>query len=178
MSPEDVYDDRERMSYMSTSLLNRDRQYQYHQQHQSSQQQVQPQQEYYHQTISRSVHGQMLPPPAPASRQTSNTSSNMTTGTTATSASENWETYSDASELEPDRDARDAYFSQMQMKAQGNAGKRVAAGYGHMAPPPAKMRLHPAQIYGHGHQRIEEQDENRSRVEGSDSWSTEAEETY
>ena len=178
MSPEDVYDDRERMSYMSTSLLNRDKQYQYHQhqhQHQHQSQNSYPrQQEHFQQSISRAVHGQMLSPPAVASRQTSNTSSNMTTGTTATSASENWETYSDASEIEPDRDA----FYRQQTHAGNNAGKRAAAGYGHMAPP-AKMRMHPGQIYNPSDQRIEEQDENRSRVEGSEgAWSTEGEEIY
>ena len=178
MSPEDVYDDRERMSYMSTSLLNRDRQYQYQQQHQQyAPQQSYPQhQEQFQQSISRSVHAQMLPPPAPASRQASNTSSNLTTGTTATSASENWETYSDASEAEPEREA---YYSKMQMHASGPAGKRPATGYGHMAPPPAKMRMHPAQIYDHPDQRMDEPDENRSRVEGSEgAWSTEGEEVY
>jgi Ase1/PRC1/MAP65 family protein len=174
MSPEDVYDDRERMSYMSTSMLNRDRQFQYHQQQYPSLNH-QPQQELFHQSMSRSVQGQMLPPPAPVSRQTSNTSSNLTNGTTATStsASENWETYSDYSEAEPD--ARNDYY-RMQMQASSNAGKRGPGGYGHMAPPPAKMRMHPSQIYGH---RMEEQDENRGRVDGSDAaWSTEPEETY
>ena len=97
----------------------------------------------------------------------------MTTGTTA-SGSENWETYSDGSELEPERDAREMYYSKVH-----TTGKRAAGdhGYGHMAPPP-KMRVH---------ERIEEGDENTrvglgiasSRVEGSDAaWSTEQEEAY
>ena len=100
----------------------------------------------------------------------------MTTGTTvASSASENWETYSDASELEPERDAREMYYSKVH-QAQG--GKRGGGANGHMAPP-AKMRMHTVQ-------RIEEGDENRfmaqqasgeARVDGSDAWSTEAEET-
>jgi Ase1/PRC1/MAP65 family protein len=178
MSPEDVYDDRERMSYMSTSMLNRDRQYQYQQQQQHTHYQPQAQQEYVQQTMSRSVHGQMLPPPAPASRHTSNTSSNLTNGTTASSASENWETYSDASEMEPEKDARDAYYSKIQTQPSENAGKRAAGGYGPMAPPPAKMRMHAAQMYGHD-VRAAEPDENRLRVDGSESaWSTENEETY
>lgn len=109
VSPEDVYDDRERMSYMSASVVNRD----HYQQHTTN----------FHSSI------QIQPNPArPASRQTSNTSSNLTTGTTA-SGSENWETYSDASELEHDRDG---YYIK-------GTGKRTAP-YGHMAPPP-KMRL-------------------------------------
>ncbi|KAG9791519.1 hypothetical protein KCU88_g919, partial [Aureobasidium melanogenum] len=128
ISPEDVYDDRERMSYMSASLINRDRQ-----------QQIQQQQ--YHQPYSyfshppsqtsgsirngfdRSTNTRPPHPSAPpsaamsvASRQTSNTSSNLTTGTTA-SGSENWETYSDGSEMEPERDVRDTYYSKMQASA-------------------------------------------------------------
>lgn len=145
MSPEDVYDDRERMSYMSASLVDRERQYQQNiHLHSSVQQHIAPQ----------------------ISRQTSNTSSNMTTGTTA-SGSENWETYSDTSEMEPEREVRDGYYAKVN-------GKRMAGAhpYAHMAPPP-KMRMH---------DRIEERDENvmvGARVEGSDAaWSTELEETY
>lgn len=177
LSPEDVYDDRERMSYMSTSVLNRDRQ----------QQQLQPQQSdpYYtsqtHQqqpahSSSGSIHNLSARhnPSAPpstmsVSRQTSNTSSNMTTGTTA-SGSENWETYSDVSEAEPERDIRDAYFSKSQAAAStttnclgmnhnlngkrpmtatgpgacgggGGGGAGPGAFAGQMGPPPAKIRL-------------------------------------
>ena len=174
MSPEDVYDDRERMSYMSTSLLNRNPQYQYQHQQSIQPQQASPQ-EQFHTSVSRSQ--MMAPPPVPMSRQTSNTSSNMTNGTTvASSASENWETYSDASELEPERDAREMYYSKGN---QVQGGKRGAGAYGHMAPP-SKMRMHAVQ-------RIDKGDENRfmghqvpseARVDGSDAWSTEAEETY
>lgn len=145
MSPEDVYDDRERMSYMSASLVDRDRQYQ-------------PKNNF-----NSSIH-QHAPPPA--SRHTSNTSSNMTTGTTV-SGSENWETYSDHSELEPERDAREAYYA----KLHGINGKRMAGGqpYGHMAPPP-KMRMH---------ERIDEGAENArmNSVTSDAAWSTE-EESY
>lgn len=146
ISPEDVYDDRERMSYMSASVVDRERQYQ--------------------QTLNfnSSVHRNA---PPPASRQTSNTSSNMTTGTTAGS-SENWETYSDTSEVEPERDTRDAYYA----KSHGVNGKRVAGTqpYTHMAPPP-KMRMH---------ERIDEGDENfrLGSVTSDAAWSTELEETY
>ena len=138
ISPEDVYDDRERMSYVSTSLIDRDRHYQQHQQ------------THFHSSVQQSS-------ARPTSRQTSNTSSNLTTGTTAT-GSENWETYSDTSELEPERDTKEGYH-----------GKRVGGPYGHMAPPP-KMRIHG---------RIDERDENTMRVHGSDAaWSTELEETF
>ncbi|KAL6249414.1 Microtubule bundling protein [Rhinocladiella similis] len=181
ISPEDVYDDRERMSYMSISLLNRDRQ------------QHQPQADAYYaghtsqhqhqtsQSLASSIHSHShrANPPAPPStnqsRQTSNTSSNMTTATTA-SGSENWETYSDASEMEPERDVRDTYYSKvhsattstlgMSVNPHHNlTGKRPGAGAGtfagQMAPPPAKMRMPnqqqqqyayqgQAQQYGHG----------------------------
>ncbi|KAJ9643771.1 Microtubule bundling protein [Knufia peltigerae] len=181
ISPEDVYDDRERMSYMSISLLNRDRQ------------QHQPQADAYyaghmsqhqHQT-SHSLAGSVLghshrsnpsaPPSTNQSRQTSNTSSNMTTATTA-SGSENWETYSDASEMEPERDVRDTYYSKVHASTTNTLGMSVnphqnlngkrpgtagGAFAGQMAPPPAKMRMPnqqqqqygyqgQAQQYGHG----------------------------
>ncbi|KAK5085726.1 Microtubule bundling protein [Lithohypha guttulata] len=139
ISPEDVYDDRERMSYMSASLIDREKHYQ----HQAN----------FHTSVQQN-------PARPASRQTSNTSSNLTTGTTA-SGSENWETYSDASEFEPDRDGRDAYH----VKAHG---KRTGGAYGHMAPPP-KMRVH---------DKILEQDENMMRLNGSDAAWTECSETF
>lgn len=82
ISPEDVYDDRERMSYMSASLIDREKHYQHH----------------------LSLHNSSIQqnPARPASRQTSNTSSNLTTGTTA--GSENWETFSDTSEMDAEGD--------------------------------------------------------------------------
>lgn len=140
ISPEDVYDDRERMSYMSASLIDRDKHYQQH----------------------LNLHNSIQQNPArPASRQTSNTSSNLTTGTMA-SGSENWETFSDTSEMEPERDARDAYYSKLH-------GKRTGGAYTHMAPPP-KMRAQ---------QRIDEGDENMARVNGSDAaWCTDDTETF
>ena len=137
ISPEDVYDDRERMSYMSASLI--DRQNQYHQ----------------HMNIHTSV--QQQNPARPASRQTSNTSSNLTMGTTA-GGSENWETYSDASELEPDHDPRTASYSKTNGKRPGT----------HLAPPP-KMRVH---------DRIVEHDENAVRINGSDAAWSECSETF
>nr|KAK5447601.1 Microtubule bundling protein [Exophiala xenobiotica] len=132
ISPEDVYDDRERerMSYMSISLLNRDNRQQPPQQgggdphYPSSHQQQQHHPS--HSSTSASIHSQnnnmrsnhpSAPPSTAASRQASNTSSNMTTGTTATSGSENWETYSDASEMEPERDVRETYYSKVHAHA-------------------------------------------------------------
>jgi Ase1/PRC1/MAP65 family protein len=124
MSPEDVYDDRERMSYMSASLSNRDRAMMGHQ-------------DDFQSSVIR--HGGIHPlhnAPPPANRQISNTSSNLTTGTTA-SGSENWETYSDHSQIEPESDARDVYYAKVRA---ANPSKRPGEGYGMMVPPP-KMRM-------------------------------------
>jgi protein regulator of cytokinesis 1 len=182
-SPEDVYDDRERMSYMSASLLSRDRQQEQLDPYRSR---VQP--AHSSSTSNHGHHHHHHPPPtvsAAASRQTSNTSSNLTTGTTA-SGSENWETYSDASELEPERDARETYYHKVQQSLSATTdvvgvGVR-SVDHGPMAPPPAKPR---PQQYGQRQYRPqyrELSDENvddRVRVEGSDAaWSTELEETY
>ena len=129
----------------------------------------------------------------------------MTTGTTA-SGSENWETYSDGSELEPERDVRDAYHSRMHTQApaanplalsqsiNGHNQKRpLTAVPGSMAPPPAKHHQptggngFSASQYGRGLDQQQERfremsDENAHsgvRVEGSDAaWSTELEESY
>jgi Ase1/PRC1/MAP65 family protein len=145
MSPEDVYDDRERMSYMSASLLNRDRAIVGH-----------------HDDFQSSVikHGGGHPMhniPPPISRQISETSSNLTTGTTA-SGSENWETYSDASQIEPESDARDVYYAKVRA---ANPSKRPGDGFGMMAPPP-KMRMVNQEL------RVQHGDDRVVRIEGSD----------
>jgi Ase1/PRC1/MAP65 family protein len=211
-SPEDVYDDRERMSYMSASVLNRDRLQQhqyaalpshqadpYYQPHLSHQ---------HHPSHSSSAsihsHSQSLrqnPSATPStivSRQTSNTSSNMTTGTTA-SGSENWETFSDGSEMEPERDVRDNYYSKVHtnttnalgMSYNANGQRRPMATArevlaGQMGPPPTKNQVNSFKTsqYGERQERFREMsDENAHpsvvRVEGSDAaWSTELEESY
>lgn len=155
VSPEDVYDDRERMSYMSASLLQQNQDNPYHANHHDFNSSMQ---RYAPSTLSSS----QMP-----SRQISNSSSNLTTGTTAT-GSENWESYSDnGSELEPEHDAGDAYYAKMHAAG----GKRLPGGYAQMAPPP-KMRMH---------NRTDEGNENNRmvRVEGSDTaWNTEVSETY
>jgi len=155
VSPEDVYDDRERMSYMSASLFQRDQNVVYQNDHHDFDSSM-------HRYAPSASNTSQMP-----SRQISNSSSNLTTGTTA-SGSENWESYSDnGSEPEPERDLRDPYYA----KTHAAGGKRLPGGYAHMAPPP-KMRMH---------NRIDEGHENARmvRVEGSDAaWSTEASETY
>ena len=143
ISPEDVYDDRERMSYLSTSQLNHNRQYQ-HDFHSSMQH-------------SSSV------PSLGMSRQTSNTSSNLTTATTAT-GSENWETFSDSSELEPQR-----HENYKGLHAANGMRVIGAHSYGQMAPPPKRQR------------QFDEGNENSRTIVMADrepSWSTEAEDTY
>ena len=151
-SPEDVYDDRERMSYMSVSVFNRNRDQASHNNKQMDS--VSSTQHYIPSTMN--LHQ------AP-SRQISNTSSNLTTGTTV-SGSENWESYSDiGSELEPERDVREVYNS----KVHAGSCKRLPGGYAHMAPPP-KMRAQ---------NNFNEGNENGMvRIEGSGTtWSTEEE---
>jgi len=225
ISPEDVYHDSERMSYMSASMVNRDRQAQYQQQqfHQSQSQyhdgHYQPQNHHAHShyqappmhphqaSFSSSTsmqshnpshhHVPSGPQSTMSSRQPSNTSSNMTTGTTA-SGSENWETFSDGSEMEPERDVRDNYYVEPQhhqVASTTNAlgmnpnlnGKRPLTAHGdrshagQMAPPPAKIRMHTNNPhYQHQQQQFREMsDENLRRVDDSDAtWSTEVEETY
>lgn len=223
MSPEDVYHDSERMSYMSASLVNRDRQAQ-HQQQQFHQSQMQHQDVHYqpqshaqssyqaqpmhpHQasfSSSTSMHSHntsqhhvpLAPQSTISSRQASNTSSNMTTGTTA-SGSENWETFSDGSEMEPERDARDNYYAKVQQhQGLGTThalgmnpnlnGKRPLTAHGgershvgQMAPPPTKIRMHANNPHYQQQQFREMSDENIRRVDDSDAaWSTEVDETY
>ena len=84
ITPEDVYDDRERMSYAQYSTFESE---------QDTPKQYPPQRTQYI--------------PSADSRQISTTS----TTTTAASGSENWETFDDASE--PEADASDAYYAKM-----------------------------------------------------------------
>jgi hypothetical protein len=151
-----VYDDRERMSYVSASLLQCDQTTAYHNHHHDFDSSL-------HRYAPSAASTSQMP-----SRQISNSSSNLTTGTTA-SGSENWESYSDnGSELEPERDLREPYFA----KPRSGGGKRLPGDFAHMAPPP-KMRMHD-KGGGDGNKII-----RLARVEGSDAnWSTEASETY
>ena len=117
ITPEDVYDDRERMSYAHYSVVESE---------QNTPKQYQP-----HQQRSQYV------PPAD-SRQISTTS----TTTTTASGSENWETFDDASE--PEVDASEQYYAKLRATKTGKrftpdggytpprgaAGKRVRAMYG------------------------------------------------
>ena len=101
--PEDIYDDRERMSYITTSTLchpGRDKVFdrEPRQNHREFQNTTRVDPRYQHQNQSI----------APAEvRQISATS----TITTAASGSENWETFDDASE--PEVDVSDAYYAKL-----------------------------------------------------------------
>jgi hypothetical protein len=103
----------------------------------------------------------------------------MTTATTA-SGSENWETYSDASEMEPERDLRDTYISRTQNTHHapaatanplsssvygGNGQKRplsVVAAPGSMAPPPAKHHQNMGS-HGFSHSQYARGDQQQER---------------
>ncbi|KAF7716186.1 Microtubule-associated protein, MAP65/Ase1/PRC1 [Penicillium ucsense] len=112
VSPEDVYDDRQR-SFMSASVMSNHRSTGFSQSSVSS-----------HSSLNSSI--QSYPrvnpylsqaPPPPALRQVSNSS----TVVTATSGSENWETFDDGSES--DVDASEVYYS----KLRAAQGKRLNA---------------------------------------------------
>ncbi|KAJ5371156.1 uncharacterized protein N7496_007248 [Penicillium cataractarum] len=111
VSPEDVYDDRQR-SFMSASVMSNHRSTGFSHSSHSSQS-----------SLNSSLQGFLRvnpylsqAPPPPALRQTSNSS----TVNTVTSGSENWETFDDASESE--LDASDVYYS----KLRAAHGKRFA----------------------------------------------------
>lgn len=113
VSPEDVYDDRQR-SFMSASVMSNSRSTGYSHSSHSSQSSL---------SLNSSIQGYPRPnpylsqaPPPPALRQTSNSSS----ANTITSGSENWETFDDASESEAD--ASDVYYA----KLRAAHGKRIA----------------------------------------------------
>ena len=118
ISPEDVYDDRERMSYVDHSMMYvSNPNYQVHEYNYGTRQAV---------------------PPA-ENRQISVTS----TSNTATSGSENWETFDDASE--PEADASHAYYAKLRAAKGGKRftpeggytppGKKFRSAYEHAAHP-------------------------------------------
>ena len=131
ISPEDVYDDRETPSYMKSSMVP------------SYRTAAPPPQPYRnmappsyssssnHETHYQSHHDRSYNNPKhhhPSdSRQLSSTSTSTATNT-VTSGSENWETYSDASEPEPD--ASEAYYA----KLRAAQGKRLTPEGGYSPP--------------------------------------------
>ncbi|KAI4201041.1 MAG: hypothetical protein LQ346_002244 [Caloplaca aetnensis] len=126
ITPEDVYDDRERMSYVTSSSAMHSEQNtpQNYRDLQASRNYYDP----HHQQRSHYA-------PVADSRQISTTS---TTSTAAASGSENWETFDDASE--PEVDASDAYYAKVRAL---NKGKRFTPEGGYTPPrggPGKKLR--------------------------------------
>ena len=150
ITPEDVYDDRERMSYVPTPMMQSDRNIQ--QDHRDAQASAR----------YNTRHQQYVP--VADSRQISTTS----TSTTAASGSENWETFDDASE--PEVDLNDACYGKLRAV---KTGKRFEpeGGYGPPRGDPGKRlkSLYGAGIVG---QAVEES--GRRLVTGSESaWTDE-----
>ena len=104
VSPEDVYDDRERMSYVDHSMMQ--------------------QGNYAMPSNSHRYETRQYVPPA-ESRQISTTS----TANTGASGSENWETFDDASE--PEEDASQAYYAKLRA---AKTGKRFTPEGGYTPP--------------------------------------------
>ena len=135
ITPEDVYDDRERMSYVQTSMMKSSEQ-----NTPQTYRDVQASSRYNHDTRYHNAHPttQTQYVPVADSRQISTTS---TSSTTAASGSENWETFDDASE--PEVDASEAYYAKL--RAARNPGKRFTPEGGY-TPPGKKFRG----VYGNG----------------------------
>ncbi|KAK4696797.1 Ase1/PRC1/MAP65 family protein, partial [Lecanoromycetidae sp. Uapishka_2] len=154
ITPEDVYDDRERMSYVPTSIMHSERNTpQNYRDAQAS-----ARYDTRHQQQSQYV-------PTADSRQISTTS----TSTTAASGSENWETFDDASE--PEVDASDAYYAKLRA---AKSGKRFTPEGGYTPPhggPGKKFKA----LYGtSNHQTVVEEEGGRRLVTGSESaWTDE-----
>ncbi|KAL9103090.1 MAG: hypothetical protein Q9163_001830 [Psora crenata] len=151
ITPEDVYDDRERMSYVTTSMM------------QSSEQNT-PQNYRDIQASSRYKPQQYVP--TADSRQISTTS----TSTAAASGSENWETFDDASE--PEVDASREYYAKLRAV---KTGKRFTpdGGYTSNREAPGKKFK---DAYGNGCQAysVAQENGNHRMAAGSESaWTDE-----
>lgn len=126
ITPEDVYDDRERMSYVPTSMMRSERDAP------QNYRDMQPPVRY------DTRHQQYVP--VADSRQISTTS----TSTTAASGSENWETFDDASE--PEVDLSEAYYAKLRA---AKTGKRFEPEGGY-APPRGGPGKKAKGVYGAG----------------------------
>ena len=152
ITPEDVYDDRERMSYITsptmTSNQNTPQTYRDVQAYDARYQPSQPR-----------PYG-----PQVDSRQISTTS----TATTTNSGSENWETFDDASE--PEVDASDAYYAKLRA---AKGGKRFTPEGGYTPPRGAPGKKFKAAYVG-GNGTIEEERGGRFVPAGSEAgWTDE-----
>lgn len=156
ITPEDVYDDRERMSYVPTSMMHSTRNHPQNHQH-DNQASARYDANYRQQ-------GQYVP--TADSRQISTTS----TTTTAASGSENWETFDDASE--PEVDATETYYAKLRA---AKTGKRFTPEGGHMSPygGPGKKFKGAYGVEAHP-QTVVEEEGGRRLVTGSESaWTDE-----
>lgn len=155
ITPEDVYDDRERMSYVPTSMMHSER---------NTPQNYRDAQASARYDTRYQQQGQYAP--TADSRQISTTSSS----NTAASSSENWETFDDASE--PEIDASEAYYAKLRA---AKTGKRFTPEGGYTPPhggPGKKFKG----IYGAGAhpQTVIEEEGGRRLVTGSESaWTDE-----
>ena len=118
IAPEDVYDDRERSSYMTSALHS-------HETTPQTYRDLQVPKPHYNNNTIRHPHQDTRYHPETDSRQPSTTST--TTGTNV-SGSENWETYDDVSE--PEHDASEAYYAKMRAAK----GKRATPEGGYTPP--------------------------------------------
>ena len=152
ISPEDVYDDRERMSYAQPMMHSDER----------NMSQTYYDGQRYNETRQQYV-------PAADSRQISTTSS------VAASGSENWETYDDASE--PEADASDAYYARLRAGGKGGPGKRFTPEGGHTPPragPGKKFKaLYGAHPGSHPQTVVEEGGERRMVTGSESAWTDE-----
>lgn len=152
ITPEDVYDDRERMSYITSPAMTSS---------QNTPQNYRDVQAY----DARYQTSQTRPyAPVADSRQISTTS----TTTTTASGSENWETFDDASE--PEVDASDAYYAKLRA---AKGGKRFTPDGGYTPPRGAPGKKFKA-VYAGGNGTIEEERGGRYVPAGSEAgWTDE-----
>ncbi|KAL9015705.1 MAG: hypothetical protein Q9185_006916 [Variospora sp. 1 TL-2023] len=162
ITPEDVYDDRERMSYMISSSA-----VQSEQNTPQNYRDLQASSKHHHHHYDPHHQQKSHYAPVADSRQISTTS----TSTTAASGSENWETFDDASE--PEVDASEAYYTKL--RAAKTTGKRFTPEGGYTPPrggPGKKFRG----VYGTGvmTQTVVEEATGRPIQAGSDAgWTDE-----
>ena len=157
ITPEDVYDDREHMSYAPPSYPTN-----------NIRNAPQPYQNYHHPSTTYDPRYQphQYVPHSEQSRITSNASST----SQAVSGSENWETYDDASEPEPEPDASDAYYA----KLKAARGKRATPDGGYPSPRPNQTKKMRGIYENQGHVQTFVEENGRMVPAGSDAgWTDE-----
>lgn len=181
ITPEDVYDDRERMSYVTTSMM----QQQHHYEERNTPQNYRDLQRFEAAAASRPHYAAAasgVPPAAANIRQISSTVSSVT----CASGSENWETFDDASDPEGEAHEAAHHYPQHHPRIRnaainggaGGGAKRLTPEGGHSAVPrggPAGKKF--KAIYGasaHPTTTVIEDEGGRRMVTGSESaWTDE-----